>query len=123
MILGIQMTAVAEGISMGEKLGMDPKILNEVLSVSTSGCWSTRVQCPRPGVIETSPSSNDYNGGFMTALMRKDMSLAMEAAENAGASVEFGQKAMEYYIEVEKKGFGGKDFGYVYQYIHKNKKL
>jgi 3-hydroxyisobutyrate dehydrogenase len=123
MILGIHMCAAAEGISLGEKLGIDPKTLTDILSVSTSSCWSIKTANPRPGVLEGAPSSRDYNGGFQTALMRKDISIAMEAAEQSGASVEFGQKAIDYYIEVEKKGFGTKDFGYVYQYVHKNKKL
>jgi 3-hydroxyisobutyrate dehydrogenase len=123
MILGVQMCAAAEGISLGEKLGIDPKTLSEILSVSTSGCWSIKAANPRPGVVEGSPASRGYDGGFQTALMRKDISLAMEAADHVGASVEFGKKAIDYYIDVEKKGFAQKDFGYVYQYVHKNKKL
>jgi len=31
MILGIQMCAVSEGLAMGEKLGIEPKILSNIL--------------------------------------------------------------------------------------------
>ena len=84
------MAAVSEGLSLGEKLGIDPKVLSEILSVSTAGCWSVRTANPRPGMIETAPASKDYNGGFQVALIRKDLSIAMEAAEQANASVAFG---------------------------------
>jgi len=39
MILGIQMLAVSEGMILGEKLGIDAKLLTEILEVSTSSCW------------------------------------------------------------------------------------
>ena len=123
MILGIQMIAVSEGFTLGEKLGIDPKALQEILSVSTSSCWATNATCPRPGVIESSPSSRNYEGGFQTGLIRKDMTLALELAEKVSADVSFAQDSMQYYLDLEKKGHGGKDFGYVFQYIYKNKKV
>ena len=43
MILGSQMTAVSEGMAMGEKLGISPSKLQEIMSVSTAGCWSNNV--------------------------------------------------------------------------------
>ena len=123
MILGTHMTAVAEGMALGEKLGIDPKKLQEILSVSTGACWANNVNNPRPGVLENAPSSRNYEGGFMLALMRKDMTLALELVEKVNGSAEMAEKSMAYYLELEKKGHGGKDFGYVYQYISKNKKL
>jgi len=80
MILGIQMVAVSEGLAMGEKLGIDPKVLSNILQVSTSNCWAVGATNPRPGVMEGSPASNNYQGGFQLALMRKDLSLALECA-------------------------------------------
>ncbi len=120
LILGIQMIAVSEGLSLGEKLGIDPKVLSNILSVSTARCWSLDTYNPRPGVLENVPSSRDYNGGFQVALIRKDLSIALEAAEQAKAKVKFAEAAIDYYREIEKKGYGKKDFGYVYQYVHKN---
>lgn len=64
LILGINMIAAAEGIALGEKLGIDPKILSEILGVSTSGSWSITASNPRPGVLPGAPSSNNYDGGF-----------------------------------------------------------
>lgn len=64
LILGIQMIAVSEGMVLGEKLGIDPKVLMNILSVSTSSCWAIKAANPRPGNIENSPASKNYQGGF-----------------------------------------------------------
>lgn len=58
------MIASAEGMVMAEKLGIDPKILMQILSVSTANNWCINTANPRPGNIEGAPSSNNYNGGF-----------------------------------------------------------
>jgi 3-hydroxyisobutyrate dehydrogenase len=50
MILGVQMVAVAEGMSLGGKLGIDQKILGDICSVSTSNCYSVDYNNPVPGV-------------------------------------------------------------------------
>ena len=120
LILGINMIATSEGLSLGEKLGIDPKILSNILSVSTGRSWCVDTYNPRPGVLENVPASRDYNGGFMVSLIRKDLSIALEAAEQADAKLKFAQAAIDQYRELEKKGFGKKDFGFVYRYIHNN---
>lgn len=116
------MIAVSEGLAMGEKLGIDPKVLSNILQVSTSNCWSVGAANPRPGVMEGNPASNNYQGGFQVGLMRKDLALALECANHVDAKVEFGENALNTYCHLEKGGHGGKDFGYVFQYIMGNHK-
>lgn len=120
LILGINMIATAEGISLGEKLGIDPKVLSSILAVSTGRSWCVDSYNPRPGVMENVPASRDYNGGFMVSLMRKDLSIALEAAEKSDTKLRFAQHAIDQYRELEKKGYGKKDFGFVYRQVHKN---
>ena len=117
------MLAVSEGIILGEKLGIDPKLLTDILSVSTSSCWCVTDQNPRPGCKEQSPSSKNYEGGFQTSLMRKDLSLALDCSEAVNVDSEFAKMSVEYYRALEKKGYGGKDFGFAYQYMLKNKEI
>jgi 3-hydroxyisobutyrate dehydrogenase len=64
LMLGIEMIAVSEGLSLGEKLGIDPKVLSEIVSVSTGRCWAIDTYNPRPGMLENVPSSRNYSGGF-----------------------------------------------------------
>lgn len=52
--------------------------------------------------------------------MRKDLALALECAELVNAKTAFAKSSLEYYRALEKKGYGGKDFGYVFQYIMKD---
>ena len=123
MILGVQMVAASEGMVLGEKLGIDPKILMDILSVSTSSCWSIHTANPRPNNIPTAPASKNYEGGFQVGLIKKDLALALDIAEQVNANVDFGEKAIEYFSELDKKGYGGKDFGIVYQYLMKDMKM
>lgn len=64
LMLGIIMIATSEGLSLGEKLGIDPKVLSTILSASTGRNWCVDAYNPRPGVMENVPASRDYNGGF-----------------------------------------------------------
>ena len=64
MILGINMVAASDGMALGEKLGIDPKMLMDILSVSSSNSWVINTANPRPGNKPNAPSSNNYQGGF-----------------------------------------------------------
>jgi len=97
MLLAIQMIGTAEAFTMAEKLGLDPQTFYDISSVSSGQCWSMTSYCPVPGVGPKSPSDNDYKGGFATALMVKDLRLAMEAARTADASTPLGKHAREIY--------------------------
>lgn len=73
LILGIQQIAVAEGMLLGQKLGLDPAVLAGVINSSTGSCWSSSVNNPvRSALLDKSaPCERDYEGGFATALMLK----------------------------------------------------
>jgi 3-hydroxyisobutyrate dehydrogenase-like beta-hydroxyacid dehydrogenase len=47
-------------------------------------------------------------------LIKKDLALALEAAQAGNANTEFTEKAIDYYRDLEKKGFGNRDFGFVF---------
>lgn len=53
------------------RLGLEPKLLAKILNTSSGRCWSSEVYNPCPGVLDGVPSSNNYYGGFGTALMTK----------------------------------------------------
>ena len=116
-ILGIEMIAIAEAMNLGIQLGMDPKKLASIFNTSTARCWSSDTYNPVPHVLPNVPASKDYNGGFGTALMKKDIGLAIEASKPLGIELHLGQLANELYSKVVESGAGGKDFGYIYQYL------
>ena len=123
LILGISMVATAEAMAIGEKLGADPKVLTDIWAVSTARCHSVDAYSPRPGVLPNVPSSNNYDGGFAVALIRKDLGLAMDAAKSVGADMDFTERAFGVYQEIEKEGYARKDFSFVYQYLMNNKNM
>ncbi len=53
------------------RLGLDAHMLAKILNMSSGRCWSSEVYNPCPGVVPGVPSSNNYQGGFGTALMTK----------------------------------------------------
>ena len=123
LMLAINMISTAEGFAMGTKLGMDPKVLNDILSVSTGRSFVVTNYNPHPGIQANAPASRDYEGGFGTVLMHKDLVLAIDAAKEAGIPVDFTKNAKAYFEDVGNQGKGHKDFSYVYEYIKGNKKV
>jgi 3-hydroxyisobutyrate dehydrogenase len=97
MLLAIHMIGTCEAFVMAQKLGLDPQTFYDIASVSSGQCWSMTSYCPVPGVGPKTPADNDYQGGFAAGLMLKDLKLAMEAAQAAGAKVELGDHARAIY--------------------------
>ena len=110
MMLGIHMIGTCEGFAMAQRLGLDPQVFYDIASVSSGQSWSVTSYCPVPGVGPQTPADNDYQGGFATALMLKDLRLAMEAAEIAETDPKMGRRAKELYEAFEAAGNGGLDF-------------
>jgi len=110
MILGISMIGVSEAFVLGEKLGLSHQALFDVASTSSGQCWSLTTYCPVPGPVPTSPANNEYKPGFASALMLKDLKLAQEAAQAAGASTPLGAAAAQLFGLHNAWGEGGTDF-------------
>ena len=106
MLLAISMIGTAEAMKMAEKLGLDPQKFYEISSQSSGYCWSLNAYTPLPGVGVESPADKDYQGGFATGLMLKDLKLAMEAAETADASTPLGRHAKELYEQFAEDNAG-----------------
>jgi 3-hydroxyisobutyrate dehydrogenase len=117
MILGISMIAVSEAFALGEKLGLSHQALFDVASTSSGQCWSLTSYCPVPGPVPASPANNDYKPGFAAALMVKDLTLAQDAANAAGAATPLGKHAQEIYKTFDAAGNGGVDFSGIIRHV------
>lgn len=106
MLLAISMIGTAEAMRMAEKLGLDPQKFYEISSQSSGYCWSLNAYTPLPGVGVESPADKDYQGGFATGLMLKDLKLAMDAAQTADASTPLGRHAKELYEQFAEDNAG-----------------
>ena len=110
MVLGATMIATCEAFALAEKLGLDAERFFEIASKSSGQSWSLTSYCPWPGPVPAAPSNRNYEGGFATAMMLKDLKLAQEAAAKAGAATPLGAQAEGLYALFDRLGGGGKDF-------------
>lgn len=115
-LLAVSNIATAEAMNMGIKFGLDPKVLGELINGSSGKCWASEINNPVPGVSPGAPAERDYDGGFGTSLMKKDLRLAIEAAAKAAVKLELAQKTKEVYDEVENME-PAKDFSVVYKWL------
>ena len=97
MLLAVQQIAVGEAFVLAEKLGLSTQSLFDVITGATGNCWAVHTNCPVPGPVPTSPANNDFKPGFATALMNKDLGLAMDAVASSGASAPLGSHAAQIY--------------------------
>lgn len=117
MALGVIMAVTGEAIALGVAHGLDPRVLSQMMAVSTSRSWATEVCNPWPDVLENAPASRGYSGGFGNDLMLKDLGLAAEAAMGVGASIPLGELARNLYAMNSRAGNGKLDFSSVVKLV------
>jgi 3-hydroxyisobutyrate dehydrogenase len=91
--------------------------LFDVASTSSGQSWSLTTYCPVPGPVPASPANNSYKPGFAAALMLKDLRLAQEAAQSAGAETPIGAHAAALYEKYNSAGNQAADFSGIIEYL------
>src|SRR5246127_2814703 len=99
MVLAVQQIAIGEAFVLAEKLGLSAQSLFDVITGATGNCWAVHTNCPVPGPVPTSPANHDFKPGFATALMNKDLGLAMAAVASTRSAVPLGSRAAEIYAQ------------------------
>jgi 3-hydroxyisobutyrate dehydrogenase len=112
MVLAVQQIAVGEAFVLAEKLGLSAQSLFDVITGATGNCWAVHTNCPVPGPVPTSPANNEFKPGFATALMNKDLGLAMDAVSSTGSAAPLGKHAAEIYAKFAAE-HGALDFSAV----------
>ncbi|KAI4494529.1 hypothetical protein M0802_008850 [Mischocyttarus mexicanus] len=117
MLLAISMIGTSEVFNLGQRLGLKDSVLNDIVNSSSGRCWSSELYNPVPGILPDVPSSKNYEGGFSTSLMAKDLSLAQSAATRTNTLIPLGSLAHQIYRILNIHGLSKKDFSIVYQFI------
>lgn len=112
MVLAVQQVAVAEAFVLAEKLGLADQALFDVMTGATGNCWALHTNCPVPGPVPTSPANRNFEPGFATALMNKDLGLAMDAVAATGSAAPLGSHAAAIYGDFAAE-HSGQDFSAV----------
>ncbi|MEL7624243.1 MAG: NAD(P)-dependent oxidoreductase [Clostridiales bacterium] len=103
MLTGINLVGICEGMVLGMKAGIDPKLLLQVINSSSGESYSSRVKMP--GFV----FKRNFNGGFKARLQHKDMNLATTLARELQVPVIMGVMAQQYFLAALSGGRGEED--------------
>ncbi len=107
LIMGVCVTVNAEATDLANRLGLDLKVLFEIVIRSSGDNWTWRMWNPGVGVVAESPASNGYQAGFKTWLLAKDLQLAIETAQEVGTTIATAEAA--HSLLIDHCNSGGKD--------------
>ncbi|MEZ9367351.1 3-hydroxyisobutyrate dehydrogenase [Shewanella sp. 10N.286.51.B2] len=119
MLLSVLMVGTSESLQLGIDNGLDPKVLSDIMKVSSGGNWTLEKYNPCPDVMDNVPSSNDYQGGFMVDLMVKDLGLSQQASLASNSSTPMGALARSLYVNHARQGNGRRDFSSIFEQFAK----
>ncbi|AXN39711.1 NAD(P)-dependent oxidoreductase [Peribacillus butanolivorans] len=108
LMIGFYTQAVAEAVALGEQMGVKADMIYDVLSVSFG--QSRIYERNYKGHI----AQNDFNPGFSTNLLLKDLKLAKQMADENQTPLPIGDKLIDLYSEAVEKGYGEQDMASVY---------
>lgn len=108
LMIGFYTQAVAETIVLGENMGIPANTLYEVLSNSYG---QSRIY--ERNYLEYMKNEN-YEPGFSTNLLLKDLRLAKNMADEAGVPLRIGEQLVNLYNDISAEGYGENDMSAAY---------
>jgi 3-hydroxyisobutyrate dehydrogenase len=108
LMIGFYTQAVAETIVLGENMGISANTLYEVLSNSYG---QSRIY--ERNYLEYMKNEN-YEPGFSTNLLLKDLRLAKNMADEAGVPLRIGEQLVDLYNDISAEGYGENDMSAAY---------
>jgi len=110
MIMGSMMTALSEGLALGDKIGLP---MTSVLDVLAQGAINNPMfQLKGPMMAD-----GKFNPAFPLKHMQKDMRLALLLGDNHGQPLHTAAAANNSFIKARNAGFGDEDFSAVLKAI------
>jgi 3-hydroxyisobutyrate dehydrogenase len=105
------LAGAAEAVLLGERLGLDPEALIEVVNVSTGRSNSTEVKFPRYIL------NRAFDAGFSTELYDKDVRTALETAAEESFPIPVGEAVGEVWRRAVEAGYGPEDHTRLYSFV------
>lgn len=119
MLLSVLMVGTSEALQMAIDNGLDPKVMSDIMLQSSGRNWTLELYNPCPNVMPNVPSSNDYQGGFMVDLMKKDLGLALDTGLKSQSTTPMGALAQSLYSLHSLQGNGKRDFSSIFEMFTK----
>ncbi|KIW50439.1 hypothetical protein PV05_12026 [Exophiala xenobiotica] len=101
-VANVSYIALCEGMNTGIKYGLDPKVLADVINVSSGMCWNSLHMNPVKGVQAGSSAARDFEGGFKTELAKGVMDMTVQLMDDVGAKHVMGNVVTDVYARAVK---------------------
>jgi 3-hydroxyisobutyrate dehydrogenase-like beta-hydroxyacid dehydrogenase len=100
----VAMAASSEAVVLAERAGLDPKLMFDVINVSSGASNASQTKVPKHILPRT------YDFGFATALSQKDVRLCLDQAEALGVPMLVGSLARQILTMTAARFGGDADF-------------
>jgi putative dehydrogenase len=102
MLAGVNLAAASEAIALAIKLGLDPRVMADVVSASSGASWMFSDRMPR--VL-----SGDYAPKAALDILTKDLSILLQTAREQGFPANIAAAAHRAYVDAVARGHGAED--------------
>lgn len=102
LLAGINLAAGAEVLAMGERLGLDPRLMLRVVNASSGQSWIVDDRLPRA-------FADDFEPRAHARILLKDVTLALEMGRAAGCPTALGEAALALFRQTAFRGWGEVD--------------
>lgn len=111
--------AASEALNIGDKMGLDLKLLTDVINISGGQCWVTSKSNPVPGIHANAPASRGYEGGFRIELCTKVLQMGSDLGRMVGARTILDRPTLDAFHEAAADPrYKGKDARVVYRWLN-----
>jgi 3-hydroxyisobutyrate dehydrogenase-like beta-hydroxyacid dehydrogenase len=107
------LASAAEAVILAEKAGLSPDTFVEVINASNGRSYSTEVKFPKY-ILDRS-----FDDGFATALMSKDLKIALEAAAEIDFPMLIGSTVAQVWQAAVAQGNGARNHTEIYAFLEK----
>lgn len=107
LLLGVNMAAGAEAFVLGTKLGLDAKVLLEIISVSSGNSYALAAKMPN------FVFKGQFEAGFAIDLQYKDLELAIQTAKEVKVPMMLTNVAQQVFEQARAAGLGREDISAV----------
>ena len=111
LISATTLASAAEAVILAEKAGLSPDLFVEVINASNGRSYSTEVKFPKY-ILDRS-----FEDGFATALMNKDLKIALEAAAEMDFPMLIGSTVAQVWQAAVAQGNGARNHTEIYAFL------
>lgn len=116
LMLGANMLAFTEAISLGTQLGIAENILHQVL-------LNAPVSAGFLSAIQEKLKTKDLTANFPLQWMQKDLGLATATAQELGISLPATAAGQQAFAQAVDAGWGEHDFSAIYHFLNQEEKV